>query len=79
MALLTGQRHRGARRAVPSLVRPWLVVSALWIAGVLFFESLDGKMGHELVEVFSTALLPPILPPLALEVVVRILAESFRP
>ncbi len=59
--------------------RFWVAVSALWIAGVLFIESWDGKMGHEFLEVVTKALLPPLIPPLILAALVRVLAERFRP
>lgn len=57
----------------------WMPVSALWIASVLFFESRDGKMGQELLEVFSMALLPPLVPPVTLNVIACLLAECCRP
>ena len=55
-------------------------MSALWIAGVvIFFESRDGKMGREVVEVIAKCLLPPLIPPLLLAALVRIVAEHCRP
>jgi hypothetical protein len=57
----------------------WLVASALWIAGVVYGESLDGLMLKELGEVIPLALLPPIVPPLMLFGLVRILANMYRP
>jgi hypothetical protein len=62
-----------------SLLLPWLLVSALWIAGVIFFESRDGKMSQEVVEVIAKCLLPPLIPPLLLAALVRIVAEHCRP
>ena len=62
-----------------SLLWPGLLLSAVWIASVFFFESLDGKMGQELVEVFSAVFLPPLGPPLLLGLAVRVLAGCFRP
>ena len=62
-----------------SLLLPWLLLTALWIAGVIFFESRDGKMGGELVEVTLKCLLPPLIPPLLLAALVRIVAEHCRP
>ena len=47
-----GQTGFGAQSALsvagpPSLLGPWMLVSALWIASVFFFESRDGKIGQE--------------------------------
>ena len=36
----------------PSLLWPWLVLSAIWIAGVLFFEPLAGRSSRALVALF---------------------------
>jgi len=57
----------------------WLAASALWIAGYLYLESLDGQMLHELGEVIPMALGPPLLPPLLLAGTVYVLAGLFRP
>jgi hypothetical protein len=57
----------------------WLLASAIWIIAVVYGESLDGLLFRELGEVISTALLPPILPPLVLAGTVRILANVCRP
>ena len=61
----------------PSLLWPWLVLSAIWIAGVFFFEPLAGRSA--LVAIFSIAFLPPLVPPLLLNLLVRVLAQCFRP
>jgi hypothetical protein len=45
-----------------TILRIWLVAAVFWIAGVFFIESLDGQMGSELGEVFTTVLVPPLLP-----------------
>jgi hypothetical protein len=63
----------------PSLLWPWLVLSAIWVAGVFFFEPLAGRSSRSLVVVFSTAFLPPLVPPLLLNLLVRVLAQCFRP
>jgi hypothetical protein len=57
----------------------WLAMSVLWIVGVFYLESLDGLWGDELGEVFSTALVPVIVPPLVFATVGRIFAERSRP
>jgi hypothetical protein len=57
----------------------WFVGSALWIASVFYVESLDGLLLKELGEVLTTAFIPPVLPPLALAVLVRVLAGMYRP
>jgi hypothetical protein len=56
----------------------WLLASVIWIAAVVYGESLDGLLFRELGEVIPMALLPPILPPLALAGVVRVLANGCR-
>src|ERR1700721_1640109 len=58
---------------------PWFVMSALWIVGVFYAESLDGLLSEELGEVLTTALVPPIVPPLVIAGVTRVLAEISRP
>lgn len=50
----------------------WLVLSIMWIVGVVYAESLDGHLSEELPEVAATALLPTVVPPLVITVVVRI-------
>ena len=57
----------------------WLAASALWIAGYLYVESLDGLMLHELGEVIPMTLVPPLLPPLLLFGTVHVLASLYRP
>jgi hypothetical protein len=61
------------------ILRPWLAFSVLWIAGVFFFESLDGQLTYELGQVFAIALLPPILPRVALVGLVWVISDMFRP
>jgi hypothetical protein len=79
-APVTAPRATNNRTLHRPLLRPWLLVSALWIAGVvIFFESRDGKMGREVVEVIAKCLLPPLIPPLLLAALVRIVAEHCRP
>jgi hypothetical protein len=63
----------------PSLLWPWLVLSAIWIAGVFFFEAPEESISWELVEVIVLAFLPPLVPPLLLSLMVRVLAGCFRP
>lgn len=58
-----------------SLSSLWLWFSVCWIAAVLLFESADGEMGAELVEVFSAAAVPTLLPPLMLWVLMAFRAE----
>jgi hypothetical protein len=50
--------------AAASDLRIWLVLSVLWVTGVVYGESLDGLMFQELGEVIATALLPPLIPPI---------------
>lgn len=67
-----------AAKGIP-LLWPWLILSALWIASVFFCESRDGKMGQELIEVFSTAFLPPLVPPLLFGLLLHVLAGFCAP
>ncbi len=78
-APVTAPRATNNRTPHQLLLRPWLLVSALWIAGVIFFESRDGKLGQEVVEVIAKCLLPPFIPPLLLAALVRIVTEHCRP
>jgi hypothetical protein len=57
----------------------WLVASAIWVGAVIYGESLDGLLFRELGEVIPAVLLPPILPPLLLAGVVRVMASACRP
>lgn len=57
----------------------WVAGSAVWIAGYLYFESLDGMMFQELGHVIPLALLPPLLPPLLMAVAVHVLAALYPP
>ena len=63
----------------PSLLWPWLVFSAIWIAGAFFFEAPEGRISWEFVEVILLAFLPPLVPPFLLSLMVRVLAACFRP
>jgi hypothetical protein len=63
----------------PTTLRLWVAISVFWVAGVFFFESLDGQLTDELGEVFATAFLPPILPRVALAGIVWLIADLFRP
>jgi hypothetical protein len=74
------QRLPGWRktRRTDSLFRLWLLLSALWIAGTIFFESLDGKMGEEVLET-TLKCLPPLIPALIFRGLILILADQFRP
>jgi hypothetical protein len=63
----------------PSLLWPWLAMSAFWIIGVFYVESLDGLLAQELGEVFTTAFVPPIVPPVVIAGITRILADISRP
>ena len=63
----------------PAILRYWPGFSALWLAGVFFFESLDGLLFKELGEVLPIALLPPLLPPLLLTALIGALANQNRP
>jgi hypothetical protein len=54
-------------------------MSVLWVAGVFYFESLDGLLVQELGEVLTTALVPTVAPPLILAGVVRIAGSLARP
>jgi len=53
-----------------SLFRLWLLLSALGIAGTIFFESFDGKMGEEVLKVVLKCLLPPLITPLVFRILV---------
>jgi hypothetical protein len=57
----------------------WLLVSALWIAGVLYGAALDARSLQELSTMIPIALVPPSLPPLMLAVLVRFMAGFCRP
>jgi hypothetical protein len=71
-----GNLDFAAANKPPSLLWSWLVLSAIWIAGIFFFEPLARSSSHA---VLSTAFLPPLVPPLLLNLVVRVLAQCFRP
>ena len=58
-----------------SLLGPWLIMSGLWIVGVVYGESLDGLLLQEWGEVLTTALVPTILPPLLLAGYVALVAD----
>jgi hypothetical protein len=63
----------------PTLPKIWLAAAVLWIAGVLFFVSLDGLLTQELWEVVPAAFVPPLVPPIALWSLVSVIADVFRP
>lgn len=46
------------RRAI---YRLWLVVSAIWVGGVLLLSSLDGELARDTVPVLGIAIVPPML------------------
>lgn len=57
----------------------WLAASAIWIAGYLYGESLDGEMFQELGEVIPVTILPPLLLAITLWGVLRERQIANRP
>ena len=63
----------------PPLLWPWLALSAIWIAAVFLLVPLEGGICCEFIEVSLLAFFPPLVLPLLLYLVVRVLAGCFRP
>jgi hypothetical protein len=69
-----------ARPSSPSTVlRAWLALSVLWVAGVIYGESLDGLLFQELGEVIATALIPPLLPLAVFSAFMWVIVDLDRP
>jgi len=57
----------------------WLSLSAVWVTGYLYAESLDGLMFRELREVIPMTLLPPLILGSLTTGAVHLLARLYRP